>query len=107
MGDRTMAEQETTIRWDNEEMVLHACTTCPRTMRRWQRHGYSIRVLSTTGGEPCSWAVTLPATIRGDWTRFLGRTVPRFNPRGERPETSRAIRGAAKASQLRAMHDGH
>jgi hypothetical protein len=55
------AEQETLMRWDEEERVAHLCTTYPPLVRRWQRRGYPVRVLGrTVHGEPRSWEATVP-----------------------------------------------
>jgi hypothetical protein len=57
----TRAEQETLVRWDQAERVAHLCTTYPPMVRRWQRCGYAVQVLSTTlDGQARSWAAVVP-----------------------------------------------
>lgn len=38
----TRAEQETIIRWDEEEQVAHCYTCSPRIQRLWARKGYTV-----------------------------------------------------------------
>ena len=38
----TRAEQETIIRWDEDEQVAHCYTCSPRILRLWTRKGYAI-----------------------------------------------------------------
>lgn len=38
----TRAEQETIIRWDEEEQVAHCYTCSPRILRLWTKRGYDI-----------------------------------------------------------------
>ena len=40
----TRAEQETTIRWDQEEEVAHLTTTYAPESRRWERRGFDVEV---------------------------------------------------------------
>jgi len=62
---RSLAEQEVTFRWDQEERVLWAGTTTPWVAARWTRHGQPVTVLSRErDGTPCSWEVKLPWTGR-------------------------------------------
>lgn len=57
----TKAEQETTVRWDEEERVVWACTTSPVVRRKWERLGYPVTVLGTArDGEARSWECRLP-----------------------------------------------
>ena len=60
---RTLAEQEVTFRWDQEERVLWAGTTTPWVAAKWARKGHPIRVLSQErDGTPCTWEVKIPWT---------------------------------------------
>ena len=43
MGRLTRAEQETVIRWDEEEQVVHIWSASPRTWRRCERLGIEVR----------------------------------------------------------------
>jgi hypothetical protein len=62
----TKAEQETIIRWDQEERLAHLYTAYPPEARRWERLGYPVRVYSRTqNGTPRTWAADVPiAAIR-------------------------------------------
>jgi hypothetical protein len=77
---RTAEEQETFARWDEAEQVLWATTTMPRVARRWQRAGYTPRVLSYyADGEPATWEVKLPWTgQKTSWLRLLGLGMSRW-----------------------------
>jgi hypothetical protein len=57
----TKAEQETVIRWDQEERVLHLYTAYPREARKWERLGYAVEVFGRTQtGEPRGWRARAP-----------------------------------------------
>ena len=57
----TKAEQETIIRWDQEERVLLLYTACPSEARRWERLGHSVEVFGLTqSGEPQGWQARAP-----------------------------------------------
>lgn len=43
---KTKAEQETILRYDQDEKRLHLFTAWAGDMRRWQRLGYPIQVAS-------------------------------------------------------------
>ncbi len=52
----TKAEQETILRWDQEERVLHLYTAYPAEARKWKRLGYAVEVCGRTpDGEPRGW----------------------------------------------------
>ena len=57
---RTLAEQEVTARYDQEERVLWLGTSTPWVARRWQRASYAVRVVGTVGGAPVSWENQAP-----------------------------------------------
>jgi hypothetical protein len=57
----TKAEQETIIRWDQEERVLHLYTAYPSDARKWERLGYSVEVCGRTqAGEARGWRAQAP-----------------------------------------------
>jgi hypothetical protein len=57
----TKAEQETIIRWDQEERVLHLYTAYPADARNWARLGYPVEVCARTQvGKPRSWKARAP-----------------------------------------------
>ena len=62
----TKSEQETMIRWDQEERIAHLWTAYPADARRWERAGYWYQVHSYgSDGSPRSWAAEVPiAAIR-------------------------------------------
>ena len=55
------AEQETTIRWDQEERIAHLWTAYEPDARRWERAGYVLRV-SNLGkdGSARGWRTEVP-----------------------------------------------
>jgi hypothetical protein len=74
---RTLAEQELTARYDQEERVLWLGTTTPWVARRRQRARYGVRVVGTIGGEAASWEVKLPWTgQKTPWLRALSLSLP-------------------------------
>ena len=74
---RTLAEQEVTARYDQEERVLWLGTSAPWVARRWQRARYAVRVVGTVGGEPASWEVKLPwPGHKTPWLRAVSLSLP-------------------------------
>ncbi len=41
----TKAEQETIIRWDEEDQIAYLYTAHPAQARRWEKRGYPVQVL--------------------------------------------------------------
>ena len=57
----TQAEQETTIRWDQEERVAHLYTARQVQADRWIRLGYPVEVFGRDRqGKPRGWAAQVP-----------------------------------------------
>jgi hypothetical protein len=57
----TKAEQETILRWDQEERILHLYTAYAGDARRWERLGYRVDVCGLTRtGEPTGWRAQAP-----------------------------------------------
>jgi hypothetical protein len=57
----TKAEQETILRWDQEERILHLYTAYAVEARRWKRLGYAVDVCGRSRtGEPLGWRATAP-----------------------------------------------
>lgn len=57
----TKAEQETVIRWDQDDRVLHLYTAYPTEARKWERLGYAVEVYGKTQtGEPRGWRARAP-----------------------------------------------
>src|SRR5258708_4574658 len=57
----TKAEQETIIRWDQEERMLDLYTAYPADARQWTRLGYSVEICGRTQtGEPREWRARAP-----------------------------------------------
>jgi hypothetical protein len=79
---RTASEQETLLRWDEQDHELLATTTVPRVAARWQRAGYAPRVLSTyPGGAPASWEVRVAWTGRkAPWLRLVRLGLSQWRP---------------------------
>ncbi len=58
----TKAEQETTIRWDQEDRTAHLWTAYEPDAREWEQAGYPVRVDGRDReGRPTGWATQLPA----------------------------------------------
>src|SRR5207248_567062 len=70
-------EQETVVRYDQQERVAHLWTAYPADARRWERLGYPVKVYSRTPrGLPHSWAAEVPIdAIR--WRRVADGEVVR------------------------------
>src|SRR5439155_12240446 len=63
----TRAEQETIIRWDQEERVAHLWTTYGPQARQWTRLGYPVQVFRRAKSwAPQNWA----APVLCDAIRF-------------------------------------
>lgn len=62
----TKAEQETIIRWDQEQRVLHLYTANASEARKWKRLGFAVEVCGRTqAGEARGWQAPAPlAAIR-------------------------------------------
>jgi hypothetical protein len=57
----TKAEQETVVRWDQDERVLYLWTAYPAQARKWTRLGYPVKVHGRTRtGDPRSWEARAP-----------------------------------------------
>jgi hypothetical protein len=57
----TKSEQETIIRWDQEERVLYLYTAYASDARKWAGLGYPVEIWSRTqAGAPRSWKARAP-----------------------------------------------
>lgn len=57
----TKAEQETIIRWDQEERIAHLWTAYERDAHRWEKSGYPVTVYARNpAGEAQSWSAQVP-----------------------------------------------
>ena len=56
----TRLEQETVVRWDQEERRVHLYTAYEPEMRKWVRLGYAVEVERTRAGTPSGWRATAP-----------------------------------------------
>src|SRR4029450_4177827 len=73
---RTLAEQEVTARYDQEERVLWLGTTTPWVGGRWERAHYPVRVVGSVGGQPASWEVKLPwGGRKTPWVQAFSRSL--------------------------------
>jgi hypothetical protein len=55
------AEQETIVRWDQDERVLYLYTAYTAEARKWDRLGYAVEVYGRTpAGEPRGWRAQAP-----------------------------------------------
>src|SRR5687767_335246 len=86
----TKAEQETIIRWDQEERVLHFYTAYPPEARRWERLGYEVEVVdSRKCGEPRGWRADAPLDALRLRKLVDGRVQGRRRGRSFRPGSRR------------------
>jgi len=78
---RTKAEQETLFRFDEDEHVLWASTTTARVVTRWQRAGYTVRVLGRSGdGTPQTWEVKVAWSGRKQsWLRLVSLALSQWH----------------------------
>ena len=57
----TKSEQETTIRWDQDELVAYLNTTYPPEARRWRKKGLAVEVSDCDSqGRPRAWTARVP-----------------------------------------------
>ena len=57
----TKTEQETIIRWDQEDPQADLYTAHPAQARRWEKLGYPVEVSdSDTSGKPRGWCYQVP-----------------------------------------------
>ncbi len=86
----TKGEQETIIRWDQEERVAHLWTAYETDANRWIAAGYQVRVSGRNErGRPIGWATEVPIdAIR--WKRVKDGCVVRR--RGHRKGRVFAVR---------------
>ncbi|HJN16973.1 MAG TPA: hypothetical protein QGH10_15820 [Armatimonadota bacterium] len=61
MTKRTRMEQETIIRYDQDERTLDLYTAWPVDARRWEKLGYPVEVAHRAqDGSPSGWRVVVP-----------------------------------------------
>jgi hypothetical protein len=90
----TKAEQETIIRWDQEERKVHLYTGYHAEARKWERAGYAVEVCDRTKtGEPRGWRSTAPVEALRLRKLDKGRVAAR--PRGRSFGTQRRRLAAA------------
>ena len=57
----TKMEQETILRWDQHDRIVHLYTAYPAEVRKWARLGYLVEVCGRTPkGVPRSWRAQAP-----------------------------------------------
>ncbi len=90
----TKAEQETTIRWDEEDQMADLYTAHAAQARRWSKQGYPVEVADRDAdGTPRGWQCSVPkAAIRFRRVRD-GQVVKRRTGGGRQ---FRAIDGASE-----------
>ena len=79
----TRAEQETILRFDQDERVLHLYTACAVDARKWARLGYAVEVCGRTStGAPRGWRARAPLDALRLRTLVDGQVVKRRRGRG-------------------------
>jgi hypothetical protein len=98
----TKAEQETIIRWDQDERVLHLYTACPREARKWERLGYAVEVYGRTQtGEPRGWRAQAPLEALRLRRVVNGSVAMRRRGRSFGPERRKLAASEASSRQTR------
>jgi len=59
-GSMTKSEQETIVRYDQQERILHLYTAYPADARRWGKLGYNVIVERWRDGQPSGWHARAP-----------------------------------------------
>ena len=82
MTNRTRAEQETILRYDQTAPMLHLYTTWPVDARRWKKLGYPVEVEHRhRDGSPSGWRCSVPlACLRSLRKIVNGQVVKRKAP---------------------------
>jgi hypothetical protein len=79
---RTKAEQETILRWDQEERAADLWTSYAPDARRWKKAGYDVHVYTADReGQATSWSARVPVDVIR-WRRMQGGEV--FRRKGHR-----------------------
>jgi hypothetical protein len=79
----TKAEQETILRFDQEDRILHLYTACPAAARKWERLGYAVQICGRTqAGEPRGWRSRAPLEALRLRKLVDGQVVKRQRGRG-------------------------
>ena len=84
----TKAEQETIIRWDEEDQIAHLYTAHPPQARRWEKRGYPVQVLDrdaagvSTAAPDSATTMSPSSSARAAWARCIERETPRSTGTG-------------------------
>jgi hypothetical protein len=93
MPEATKVRPEILFRFEEDEQGSWASTTTSRVATRWQRAGYRVRVLGSSGdGVPQSWEVKLAWTGRKQsWLRLVSLAFSQWQAvaRASAPELAR------------------
>jgi hypothetical protein len=97
-------EQETILRYDQEDKRLHLYTAWPNEARRWERLGYPVTVLHCDRAvEPVSWEAVVPLNCLRPLRRLVkGAIVKRrasLTAFGGRKRPSTALSGEEKMTR--------
>ena len=77
----TLSEQETVIRYDRDERVLHLYTSWLVDAQRWEKLGYPVEVMHRYGdGSPSGWRAVPVACLRPLRRLVNGQIVKRKAP---------------------------
>lgn len=78
------AEQETTIRWDEEEHLVHIWSSSPKTWRKMARLGVAPTRETSRGGKPSGRFYEMPETqFRWKLKSLAPRVMPKGRPFGQ------------------------
>lgn len=91
----TKAEQETLIRWDEEERVAWLETTYPPMAAEWTRKGYPVVVAGTVDGVAQRWRAKVPpAAIT--FRRMIDGELPKQKANAGAFKSKSSVAGAAR-----------
>lgn len=95
-GEMTKAEQETIVRWDEEDKRLDIYTASPRVAERLRKRGYDMQPIRRTDGEATGWRCLAPENAL-TFRRIVDGIVPKpiYHPEGNAAafHADRTIRG--------------
>ena len=87
MPKYTRAEQETILRFDPAERILHLFTADPFVAKRWRKLGYTLLPTSFDGEAEASWQGTAPLGAFRHPKRLVGGVPSKRAPRGAAART--------------------
>jgi hypothetical protein len=101
----TKSEQETILRFDQDERMLHLFTAYPAEARKWTRLGYAVEICSRTStGAPRGWRAQAPLDALRLRRLVDGQVMKRRRGRGFGPEPRKFAMAEGRNEPLRPSH---